>query len=270
VSGLEPSARALLEAVRETHDPTDEDRAATRELLEQRLGAAAFVLPAAATSTIPAGAAKVVGKATAKAVTASVAKGTLTGMLPAKLVVLTLGSVITAGVTWGVFQAREPRSVTPTPAAITTSLVSSPSHPSIPALNPEPSSQIEHLPVVAHETPAPGATASTARHLSTGRPSSLTVAASEENTLGDEARLLSQVFNAMQSGAPDRALLLLDEHAARYPYGTMRAAASTERVVALCSLGRVDEARSEGARFLQTFPTDPLVVRVRSSCAFAR
>jgi hypothetical protein len=283
VSELDPSARALLDAVRDTHDPTDEDRTSTQALLEQRLGPAAFLFPAAATSPWSTGAAKVAGSATTQAaVTGSVAKGTLTGLaglLLAKPVLLTLGAVVTAGVTWSALQTHDARSVAPhrtpdatprqehveyapfAPPRAVDEVASAPG----PVAQPEP--RTPPLPSTPATLPTP--TPQPARQAPSTGPVSGDRAA-EKNTLGDEAHLLSQVFHAMQSGAPERALSLLDEHAARYPEGTMRAEASTERVLALCSLGRVEEARSEGARFLRSFPTDPLVTRVRSSCAFTR
>ena len=46
--------------------------------------------------------------------------------------------------------------------------------------------------------------------------------------------------------------------------GEERAAA---RVVTLCRLGRVDDARAEAARFVRDRPRSPLVERVRSTCA---
>jgi hypothetical protein len=69
------------------------------------------------------------------------------------------------------------------------------------------------------------------------------------------------------SGAPADALALLDEYGATFPKGTMREEASVERVLALCALGRVDEARASAKAFVAADPASPLVARLRASCA---
>jgi hypothetical protein len=70
----------------------------------------------------------------------------------------------------------------------------------------------------------------------------------------------------MRSGDPRRALDLLDEHARTFPNGILAEERSVERVSALCTLGRVAEAREEATRFLRATPDSPLAESVRSSC----
>ncbi len=41
---------------------------------------------------------------------------------------------------------------------------------------------------------------------------------------------------------------------------------AAERILALCALGRKDEARTEAQRFLSRFPRSPVAERVRTSC----
>jgi hypothetical protein len=59
----------------------------------------------------------------------------------------------------------------------------------------------------------------------------------------------------------------LDEHASRFPAGVLEPEREAERVFALCDVGRVADARREGARFLAATPSGPLAARVAASCA---
>jgi hypothetical protein len=63
------------------------------------------------------------------------------------------------------------------------------------------------------------------------------------------------------------ALARLDEHARRFPRGLLGEEREAERVLALCELGRVAEARRAAAAFLAESPRSPLADRVRTSCA---
>ena len=85
--------------------------------------------------------------------------------------------------------------------------------------------------------------------------------------VNDEARLLRRADRALQSGSASHALELLDELALRFPDGVLTEERSTERVLTLCQLGRVAQARQEAARFLRATPSSPLVSRVTASCA---
>jgi hypothetical protein len=81
-----------------------------------------------------------------------------------------------------------------------------------------------------------------------------------------EIRLLHEAQSALAAHDPSRALARLDEHAARYPHGSLRQESLAERVVALCQLGRTDEARSLAAPLLRENTRSPAVERVRASC----
>ena len=81
-----------------------------------------------------------------------------------------------------------------------------------------------------------------------------------------EIRLLHEAQSALAAHDPTRALARLDEHAARYPHGTLRQESLAERVVALCQLGRTDEARTLAAPLLRENTRSPEVERVRASC----
>jgi hypothetical protein len=71
---------------------------------------------------------------------------------------------------------------------------------------------------------------------------------------------------ALRIGDPARALALLDEHARTFPDGVFAEERSAERVTTLCLLGRLDQARTEAARFLAVRADSPLAKVVRESC----
>jgi hypothetical protein len=88
---------------------------------------------------------------------------------------------------------------------------------------------------------------------------------SEEDPLAAETRRLREAHGALQSGDPKKALVLLDEPQGGQ-LGQERAAA---RVLALCQLGRGEEAEAARAAFLREHPRSPLADRVRNGCSNA-
>jgi hypothetical protein len=86
-------------------------------------------------------------------------------------------------------------------------------------------------------------------------------------SLAAEIQLMHDVEAALQAGQPERALQLLDERRGGRYTGAMGEERAAARVVTLCRLGRVEEARAEAARFVHDRPRSPLVERVRSTCA---
>jgi hypothetical protein len=91
-------------------------------------------------------------------------------------------------------------------------------------------------------------------------------AAHPSASLEAEARLLGEADRALKHGDAPTALRLLDEHAKQYPASVLEPERSTDHVLALCTVGRVTDARREGAVFLAAHPSGPLASRVRSSC----
>ena len=75
------------------------------------------------------------------------------------------------------------------------------------------------------------------------------------------------VLEAMGEGA--KAVLVLDDLAARHPAGLLREERLAARIVALCAAGRVDEAREAGQRFFAEMPGSVQADRIRASCAFS-
>jgi hypothetical protein len=84
--------------------------------------------------------------------------------------------------------------------------------------------------------------------------------------LREEALLVRSAHEALLAGDPDRALRLLEEHAARFPAGALEPERAAEHAVALCRAGRTNEARREAAHFEESHPGSPLVSRIRSAC----
>jgi len=86
-------------------------------------------------------------------------------------------------------------------------------------------------------------------------------------TLSDEMALLQEAQRELQAGHADRALALLREHEQRYAAGTLIEEREAARVLALCRLGRTDEARAAAERFAVRFPRSPHRARVLTACA---
>lgn len=95
-------------------------------------------------------------------------------------------------------------------------------------------------------------------------------ASAPTNLLARDVRLLRDADLAVKGGDPERALALLDEHAAAFPRSDLEPERSAERVFALCRAGRNDEARNAASAFLRAHPTGPLAERVKDTCRQGR
>ncbi|MBX3215416.1 MAG: hypothetical protein KF850_25490 [Labilithrix sp.] len=83
------------------------------------------------------------------------------------------------------------------------------------------------------------------------------------DTLEEETRLLR---GAMRAADKTRALDLLEEHAARFPRGALAGERDVQRILALCALGRVDDAKARARSFLAGRAPDALTRRIDDSC----
>jgi hypothetical protein len=81
-----------------------------------------------------------------------------------------------------------------------------------------------------------------------------------------EVTLIRAALASLNAGDPQRALELLEAHAARYPIGAMGRERAGLRVLALCATGRSQEGRREQAAFLAAASDSPLQNRVRGAC----
>jgi hypothetical protein len=85
-----------------------------------------------------------------------------------------------------------------------------------------------------------------------------------------ETERLREAHGALRGGDPEKALALLSEQAAEGEGQKLREERAAARVLALCKLGRVDEANAEAAAFLAQNPRSPLADRVRNACPKSR
>ena len=84
--------------------------------------------------------------------------------------------------------------------------------------------------------------------------------------LAEESALVGRARTNLAS-SPALALAAVDEHARRFPRGELAAEREYLRVSALRRLGRKDEARTHGQRYLTLFPTSPYTSAVRTILA---
>ncbi|HEX6241102.1 MAG TPA: hypothetical protein VFZ61_09430 [Polyangiales bacterium] len=91
-------------------------------------------------------------------------------------------------------------------------------------------------------------------------------AAPQGPSLDAEVLLLQRAHQQLASHQPLRALSALEEHGRRFPDGALSVMRAATRVLALCDLGRLSEARSAGERFLARHPASAYAARVRQSC----
>jgi hypothetical protein len=92
-------------------------------------------------------------------------------------------------------------------------------------------------------------------------------AAAASSSLLEETRLLAAAQRELQRAAPEDALRVLDLHARRFSAGVLEQEREAARVLALCALGRLDQARSTRQRFFQRWPGSPMVSRLGTDCA---
>lgn len=280
MNDLSPSGRALLDAARGAR-PASSDRARIRAKLDARLAlgaavAAAAVPSVAAASSLSSAAGATVAPAalsttTTVASTAVVgAKAGLFGLL-AKigLAVVVLGATGAGIHAWvspspssrGALAARldpalgeaaEVARVESAPMDRGVSDAPAPSaqaaQPPEEAATPEPSQA--RPPVGSAQRPPPG-----------GR---------DAVSIAAEVALLRSAQNALKDGDGEASLRAIDSLAAKHPNGAMREERQAARVLALCSLGRVEEARSAASSFLAEFPNSVHAAQVRGSCAAGR
>lgn len=92
---------------------------------------------------------------------------------------------------------------------------------------------------------------------------------SKECTTERELKLLSGAQAALRATHGQRALDLLEQHAATCPSATFWQERSAARVLALCLLHREPQALAEAAQLASLAPRSPLLARLRTSCAAA-
>jgi hypothetical protein len=240
MSDLSPEARALFEASR-AEAPAPGESARLRRALDGRLGLVAVALPAAAAGQ--AGGLSVLVKVVV-GVTLAISAGTAAWKVSRPAARLPV-----------VEQAAQLPELAPAPApAVAEPVVDAePATPAPAPVRPTVPGRRAVRPPATH-TPPHGVVSAAAPALA-------------NDELRAELELISQAQHALSAEAPEKALALLEQHAARFPRGQLRPERLAARVLALCSLGRIDEAKAEAERFFAEAPSSPMSSRVRDSCA---
>lgn len=285
MNDLSDGAKALFEAARPGHEPTQQDREQVRAGLLIRIGSAAAPLGVAQT-----GAAASLGPGVAMA---SGAKA----LLALKLVV---GLTIAGGagtLAYHSLAPGAPASSTSVPARDPTGGATSSAGAPDPALKQQgqdAKQQASDSGLAAGPPAKPPAVAAkrTHEHSSDGLEPIASEAATfpeperrspvagakpgaatfpdetpHSSDLSREARALSEVQRAVRDGRSSEALALLDQQDRDFPRGELRQERLAARVVALCAAGRASEARALAASFLVQAPRSPLAARMRTVCA---
>jgi hypothetical protein len=127
-------------------------------------------------------------------------------------------------------------------------------------------------PAASAEIAAPPASADTARDEPPVREAHAAVVpharpvGEASSSLADEVKVLHDVQSALRAGQPARALAILDDAQSRHLGHDLAEERGAARVVALCDLGRGDEARQAARRFVRTWPASALRERVLATC----
>lgn len=303
MSELSPEARKLFEAAREAYAPSTEQLDALQVALQARIAAEAAALSSA--SSAATGAAKlalavkvatVLGVATALVVGAS-----LLGRPEPPAAAVQPGSTLSVPAT---SQLHPAPAALPAPAA-PAALPAAPSAEPGPAVPRVDDSSVDAgrparagvRPAAARRaarssTPSAGPRGSTASSGTTRvaaasaavdaqldpprseaaeaiepAPERLASPVVTRDELDAEIRLLRAARAALESGAAERALAILDQHAEGYPRGTLAQERLATRALALCALGRVQAARTAVRELSRLSPSSPHLARLRASCA---
>jgi hypothetical protein len=161
----------------------------------------------------------------------------------------------------GIVSRLMPAPVVPPPARARPAPVS-PAAPRLPVEAPA----REIAPLVAPD-PSPAPKHSTARSSTRSAVQRITHEPATDATIDGEMRLLKEAQAAATDGNWQRALLLLDEYAVRFPSGRLADVRAVAHLTALCKLGQTTMARSEAEHFLARHPNSPFTDRVKRVCA---
>ncbi len=88
------------------------------------------------------------------------------------------------------------------------------------------------------------------------------------DSLSEETRMLRDADQALRAGNAQRALTLLDAHAAQFPHGALAPERAAESMIARCQLGQV--SADTASAYLSAHPNSPFTARIRDACTTAR
>lgn len=294
MSDLSRDARALIDAAHGADDPSDEDRARVHRRVVVQIGAAAAVTGAASSTAAAATAASAVGGSAlvkgllAAAFVASLGTAAVVADAPAPAGPARPAAIAVAA------QAQKARTLAsdarvnadgptnagaPTSGGAAISLAPAPPREGSRPPGGEPASAAARRTPDADADPdragapqqGPGAASGARPGANTGGPpptdATSRPGAAAAPDLGSEVALLGEAQRRLRSGDARGALDALDEHARRFGGGALGPEREAARILALCKLGRRDEARALADRFLASAPSSPLSQRVREACA---
>lgn len=237
-----PDLRAIVDASRDSDDPDRDDRARVRGALITKLGAAAFVTGAAATTT------------------STAVAGSLAASAAPYLVALALTSAVGVGAvaSWRAHEAPRARPAITATHALPRPARVEPPRVSAPMVAPSPAVATPS-PVV--EAPRVTPRARPARPVGEGIDS---VPLEEAPDLVAETAALREAHLAMEAGDPERALRVLEGYATQHQGGALRVEREAARLIAQCQLGRAREL--EVTSFMTHHASSPLAARVSRAC----
>jgi hypothetical protein len=230
VQDMNPEARSLIQLARQAQTPTGEDKARVRAAIGLSMAAA-----------VPAGAAVAVAKAGGMA-------GLFAGLRAALPAILVASVSVGGGAYY--WYTMSPRATRPVEVSSTAPALVRPI--ALPATAAAPK-----LPPEVSATPA-------APSVGEVRPAT---AATSQDPLLAEVTLLRRAQHAWQSGKPQLALQLAQQHAQAYPHSQLAVERDAVRVFAFCALGRTLEARTLASDVLARAPGSPLRASIEESCA---
>jgi hypothetical protein len=92
------------------------------------------------------------------------------------------------------------------------------------------------------------------------------ISKSTRDPLLAETEALKDAQRALRSGDTDQALELLSGQDQTFAAGSLQQERAAARILALCQAGRVEQARTLAARFVERWPRSALRARVTSAC----
>jgi hypothetical protein len=144
-----------------------------------------------------------------------------------------------------------------------------------PALSADPFKRTPDPSTEPAQTPLPGdpsGTSATAKGATSGaaaRPAAsgeAAPAAEPVDSLTEENKLLAAAHAELSRGNAGAALAILDEHAARFPRGTLAPERRATRAMALCKAGRTEEGRRELVALYGGDSKSPMAQKIDRAC----
>jgi hypothetical protein len=249
---LGPEARRLLRLVRDADEPRESDERRVRRSLLRRLAVGAS-FTAAGVGAVPSAAALSLG-------------------VVGKTVVGVASLAVVFG-TWHAIQVAEGPRRTPAPVASGSLGAAAAPAPASRADSGDPSragstdaAPLAPVARTAVDAPSAAPMRPAPSSLDVATPAATAGRRDAPDTLREETASLRQAQAALRAGAPGQALALIEAQERRFTDGALAPERAAARILALCALARVDEAREQVQRFERQWPRSPLLARVRSAC----